>query len=65
MTEDSEDGDIRADTEDSGLRAGYFSNEITLESCMCDVAEIRTDDAAVFVSSTTFRSGVDGGLSNP
>lgn len=64
MTEGSEDGDIRADNEDSGLRAG-FSNEITLESCMGDVAEIRTDDAAVFVSSTTFRSGVDGGLTNP
>lgn len=36
MIEGLEDGDIRVDIEDSGLRVGYFSNEIILESCMGD-----------------------------
>lgn len=43
------------------VRERWFSNLITREGCMVDVAEVHIDAAAVFESSTTFQSGLDGG----
>lgn len=43
------------------VRERWFSKLITREGCMVDVAEVHIDAAAVFESSTTFQSGLDGG----